>query len=89
MLAPVMVLLVLPLQGLLPIIAYSQIPYLSTPNQEQQGSQSQPSETVQGTSGDDTGGCFRDMKRWKKKHGYGMRWIAESAFSSIKRTFGE
>ncbi|MBV9176815.1 MAG: hypothetical protein JO297_07235 [Nitrososphaeraceae archaeon] len=27
------------------------------------------------------------MKRWKKKHGYG--WIAESAFSSIKRAFGE
>ena len=32
---------------------------------------------------------LRDIKRWKKKHGYGMRWIAESAFSSIKRTFGE
>jgi DDE family transposase len=32
---------------------------------------------------------LRDMKRWKKKHGYGMRWIAESAFSSIKRIFGE
>ncbi|HET7344562.1 MAG TPA: transposase [Nitrososphaeraceae archaeon] len=32
---------------------------------------------------------LKDMKRWKKKHGYGMRWIAESAFSSIKRTFGE
>jgi len=32
---------------------------------------------------------IRDMKRWKKKHEYGMRWIAESAFSSIKRTFGE
>jgi transposase len=30
-----------------------------------------------------------DLKRWKKKHGYGMRWMAESAFSSIKRTFGE
>lgn len=30
-----------------------------------------------------------DIKKWKKKHGYGMRWIAESAFSSIKRTFGE
>jgi transposase len=30
-----------------------------------------------------------DLKRWKKRHGYGMRWIAESAFSSIKRTFGE
>lgn len=32
---------------------------------------------------------LKDTKRWKKKHGYGMRWIAESAFSSIKRTFGE
>ena len=32
---------------------------------------------------------FKDIKRWKKKHGYGMRWMAESAFSSIKRTFGE
>jgi IS5 family transposase len=28
-------------------------------------------------------------KKWKKKHGYGMRWMAESAFSSLKRTFGE
>jgi len=32
---------------------------------------------------------LRDMKWWKKKHEYGMRWIAESAFSSIKRMFGE
>ncbi len=30
-----------------------------------------------------------DTKRWKKRHGYGMRWMAESAFSSMKRTFGE
>jgi hypothetical protein len=30
-----------------------------------------------------------DYKRWKKKHGYGMRWMSESAFSSFKRTFGE
>ena len=29
------------------------------------------------------------MKRWKKKHKYGMRWIVESVFSYIKRTFGE
>ena len=27
----------------------------------------------------------RDMKWWKKKHEYGMRWIAEFAFSSMKR----
>jgi len=32
---------------------------------------------------------FKDIKRWKKKHSYGMRWMAESAFSSIKRMFGE
>jgi hypothetical protein len=32
---------------------------------------------------------FKDMKRWKKKHRYGMRWIVESVFSSTKRTFGE
>jgi hypothetical protein len=32
---------------------------------------------------------LRDYDRWKRRHGYGYRWIAESAFSSIKRTFGE
>jgi transposase len=32
---------------------------------------------------------FKDIKRWKKKHRYGMRWMAESAFSSIKRMFGK
>ena len=32
---------------------------------------------------------LEDVKRWKRGHGYGMRWMAESAFSSIKRTFGE
>jgi hypothetical protein len=26
---------------------------------------------------------------WKKEKGYGYRWMAESAFSSIKRVFGE
>ena len=31
----------------------------------------------------------RDPLKWKRKRGYGMRWMAESAFSSIKRTFGE
>ena len=30
---------------------------------------------------------LKDLNRWKKRHGYGMRWMAESAFSSIKRTF--
>jgi len=32
---------------------------------------------------------LQDVKRWKRRHGYGMRWMAESAFSSMKRTFGE
>jgi transposase len=32
---------------------------------------------------------LKELKRWKKRKGYGMRWMAETAFSSIKRTFGE
>jgi hypothetical protein len=32
---------------------------------------------------------LKDIKRWKKRHGYGYRWMAESAFSSLKRVFGE
>ena len=28
-------------------------------------------------------------KRWKHNMNYGYRWIAETVFSSIKRTFGE
>ena len=30
-----------------------------------------------------------DFLKWKKKRKYGHRWIAETAFSTIKRTFGE
>jgi hypothetical protein len=30
-----------------------------------------------------------DVLKWKKKRKYGYRWIAETAFSTIKRTFGE
>jgi hypothetical protein len=26
---------------------------------------------------------------WRRKRGYGYRWMVESAFSSIKRVFGE
>ena len=29
----------------------------------------------------------RDLIKWKKKKRYGQRWIAETAFSSIKRMF--
>jgi hypothetical protein len=32
---------------------------------------------------------LRDPKTWKRNHGYGQRWMVESAFSSLKRTFGE
>jgi hypothetical protein len=30
-----------------------------------------------------------DLLKWKAKRKYGHRWIAEMAFSMIKRTFGE
>ena len=32
---------------------------------------------------------LRDPEAWKRNHGYGYRWMVESAFSSLKRTFGE
>ncbi len=31
----------------------------------------------------------RELLKWKKKKRYGLRWIAETVFSSIKRMFGE
>lgn len=31
----------------------------------------------------------KDYHKWKKKRKYGQRWMAETAFSSIKRMFGE
>ena len=31
----------------------------------------------------------RDLLKWKMKRKYGKRWIAETVFSSIKRTYGE
>jgi hypothetical protein len=31
----------------------------------------------------------KDLLKWKKKRKYGQRWMAETTFSSIKRTFGE
>ena len=30
-----------------------------------------------------------NLKRWKRSVSYGCRWMAETVFSSIKRTFGE
>ncbi|MBA3750731.1 MAG: IS5 family transposase [Nitrosopumilus sp.] len=32
---------------------------------------------------------IKDYRKWKKKRKYGHRWMAETAFSSIKRMFGE
>jgi hypothetical protein len=32
---------------------------------------------------------LRDPEAWKRKHGYGQRWMVESTISSLKRTFGE
>ena len=31
----------------------------------------------------------KDLLKWKKKNRYGYRWMVETAFSSIKRMFGE
>ena len=30
-----------------------------------------------------------DLQKWKDSVSYGQRWIAETVFSGIKRTFGE
>ena len=32
---------------------------------------------------------LQDPETWKREHGYGQRWMAETVFSSYKRTFGE
>jgi len=32
---------------------------------------------------------IKDYHKWRKKRKYGSRWMAETAFSSIKRMFGE
>ena len=31
----------------------------------------------------------KDLLKWKKSTKYGRRWIAETVFSSMKRTYGE
>ncbi|RZB29235.1 MAG: hypothetical protein AEth_01377 [Candidatus Argoarchaeum ethanivorans] len=38
--------------------------------------------------------CVRERKKlgydeWKKKYDYGMRWVVEGTYSSVKRIFGE
>jgi len=32
---------------------------------------------------------LHDPEAWKRRHGYGQRWMVETVFSSLKRTFGE
>ena len=32
---------------------------------------------------------LKDLLKWKKTRKYGSRWVAETVFSSIKRTYGE
>ena len=32
---------------------------------------------------------LRDPEAWKRKHGYGQRWMVETVFSTFKRLFGE
>jgi hypothetical protein len=32
---------------------------------------------------------LRNPKAWKRKHGYGQRWMVETVFSTFKRLFGE
>ena len=54
---------------------------------------------VRKNSSSRAGGCMprklvaqeylQDPEAWKHKHDYGQRWIVESTFSSLKRTFGE
>ena len=54
---------------------------------------------VRKSSSSKAGGCMprklvaqeylRDPEAWKRKHGYGQRWMVESTISSLKRTFGE
>ena len=32
---------------------------------------------------------LRNPEAWKRSHGYGQRWMAETVFSTFKRLFGE
>ena len=54
---------------------------------------------VRKNSSSKAGGCMprkrvaqeylRDPDIWKRKHGYGQRWMVETVFSTFKRLFGE
>jgi len=32
---------------------------------------------------------LQNIEKWKKEKSYGLRWIAESAFSALKRCYGK
>jgi hypothetical protein len=32
---------------------------------------------------------LQDPEAWKRNHGYGQRWMAETVFSTFERLFGE
>jgi hypothetical protein len=63
------------------------------------GNEIEPVIKVRKSSSSRAGGCMprklvaqeylRDPEAWKRKHGYGQRWMVESTISSLKRTFGE
>jgi hypothetical protein len=63
------------------------------------GNEIEPVIKVRKSSSSRVGGCIprklvaqeylRDPEVWKRSHGYGQRWMVESTFSSLKRTFGE
>lgn len=63
------------------------------------GKEIEPVIKVRKNTSSKAGGCMprkhvaqeylRDPKAWKRKHHYGQRWMVETAFSTLKRTFGE
>ena len=59
----------------------------------------EPAIKVRRNASSKAGGCIprklvvqeylKDPTAWKQNHGYGDRWMAETAISTLKRTFGE
>ena len=63
------------------------------------GKKIEPVIKVRKNASSKAGGCMsrklvaqeylRNPKTWKRKHGYGQRWMVETVFSTFKRLFGE
>jgi IS5 family transposase len=63
------------------------------------GKRIQPVIKVRRDASSRAGGCvprklvaqeyLRNPEAWKRRHGYGQRWMVETVFSTFKRTFGE